>query len=266
MGNTGITQTKKKGREATVRQGVSRIRMLSLLIFFIGLAVFGRLYFLQIISHDKWVALAETQHNASIELAADRGEIYIHDGENGRYPLAVNRDYKMVYVVPKDIVEKDTVALRLAQALGIDATVVRDKLNGPDDPFEIIKKHLSDDEVNRVTDLHLKGVGLLPEKYRYYPGGELASQVVGFASLGERGGAGGYGIEASFDEALRGQTGTVLQEKDASGRWIPLSDRAVTKAEDGESLLLTLDRVIQYETEKILKDSVERYQADRATA
>ena len=266
MGNTGITQTKKKGREATVRQGVSRIRMLSLLIFFIGLAVFGRLYFLQIISHDKWVALAETQHNASTELAADRGEIYIHDGENGRYPLAVNRDYKMVYVVPKDIVEKDTVALRLAQALGIDATVVRDKLNGPDDPFEIIKKHLSDDEVNRVTDLHLKGVGLLPEKYRYYPGGELASQVVGFASLGERGGAGGYGIEASFDEALRGQTGTVLQEKDASGRWIPLSDRAVTKAEDGESLLLTLDRVIQYETEKILKDSVERYQADRATA
>ena len=191
MGNTGITQTKKKGREATVRQGVSRIRMLSLLIFFIGLAVFGRLYFLQIISHDKWVALAETQHNASTELAADRGEIYIHDGENGRYPLAVNRDYKMVYVVPKDIVEKDTVALRLAQALGIDATVVRDKLNGPDDPFEIIKKHLSDDEVNRVTDLHLKGVGLLPEKYRYYPGGELASQVVGFASLGERGGAGG---------------------------------------------------------------------------
>ncbi|MFZ2984254.1 MAG: penicillin-binding protein 2, partial [Candidatus Moraniibacteriota bacterium] len=74
------------------------------------------------------------------------------------------------------------------------------------------------------------------------------------------------GIESSQDDLLRGETGNVSQEKDASGRWLPLSDRTVVSPKNGDSLLLTIDRVIQYETEKILKDSVETYQADSATA
>lgn len=245
---------------------VFRLKTLMFFLFLAGFAIMARLFFLQVVSHDKWVALAGNQHNASLELSADRGEIYMHDGDVDRYPLAINREYQMVFVVPRDIVEKDTVAIELSSILGVDVGEIRDKLNRLDDPFEIIKKRLNDDEVARIKELKLKGVVLVPEKYRYYPAEELASQVIGFASLGEKGGALGYGIEASFDDQLRGRTGTLSQEKDASGRWIPLSDRLITHAENGDSIILTLDRVIQYETEKILKDSVERYQADRATA
>lgn len=255
----------KKGKKG-ISGGLLRIRFLSLFLFLVGLIVISRLFSLQILSHDKWVALAENQHSTSLELSADRGEIYMHDGDIDRYPLAVNREYQMVFVVPKDIIEKDTVALELSRALGMDAGEIRDKIGRPNDPFEIIKKRLTEEEVVRIKELRLKGVALLPEKYRYYPAGELASQVIGFASLGEKGGAGGYGVEAALDAQLRGQTGMLTQEKDASGRWIPLSDRAITHAENGESVILTLDRVIQYETEKILKDSVERYQVDTATA
>ncbi|MBP7060633.1 MAG: penicillin-binding protein 2 [Candidatus Moranbacteria bacterium] len=264
-GSQGSVLAKKKSG-SSASGGVGRTRVFLALLFIGGGAVIFRLFFLQVLSHDKWVALAQGQHNASLELSADRGEIYMHDGDTGRYPLAVNREYQMVYVVPKDITEKDSAAFELARVLGIDATEVRDKINRPNDPFEILKKRLTEDEVSQIQQLHLQGVALLPEKYRYYPAGELAAQVIGFASLGEKGGAGGYGIEASFDAQLRGQTGTLSQEKDASGRWIPLTDRVITHAEDGDSMVLTLDRVIQYETEKILKDSVERYQADRATA
>ncbi len=266
MRNTGKFQSQKKGGHGIVSEGSSRIRVLMVVVFLIGLAVVTKLYFIQVFAHDKWVALAENQHNTSLELSADRGEVYIHDGADGRYPLAVNREYNMVFVVPKDVTERDTVAVELSRILGIEASAIRDKLSDQNDPFEIIKKHLSDDESRGVAALHLKGIGMLPEKYRYYPGGELAAQVIGFASLGDRGGSGGYGIEASMDSSLRGKTGMLVQERDAGGRWIPLSDRTITKALDGESLILTLDRVIQYETEKILKDSVERYQADKATA
>ncbi len=245
---------------------VFRVRLFLFMLFVGGFFVCSRLFFLQVLSHDKWVALAETQHNASFELSADRGEIYMHDGDMDRYPLAVNREYQMVFVVPKDIVEKDLVAVELSRALGMDVGEIRDKVGRPNDPFEIIKKRLTDEEVRRIKELDLEGVTLVPEKYRYYPAGELAAQVIGFASLGEKGGAGGYGIEAALDGQLRGEKGRLLQEKDASGRWIPLSDRSITRAENGDSVILTLDRVIQYETEKILKDSVERYQADTATA
>jgi cell division protein FtsI/penicillin-binding protein 2 len=218
-----------------------------------------------VLSHDKWVALAENQHNAFQELAADRGEIFMRDGD-GRYPLAVNREYQMLYIVPKDVTEKDRVAVELSRILDMDAGTIRDKLDRPNDPFEIIKKRLTDEEVARVKELGMKGVAFLPEKYRYYPAGELAAQVIGFASLGEKGGAGGYGIEASEDSRLRGTAGALSQEKDAGGRWIPLSDRDIVSVKNGDTLVLTLDRVIQYETEKILKEAVERHQADRATA
>ena len=256
---------KKKTALETFGRELPRVRFLGFTLFLLALALIARLYFLQIFSHDKWVALAEEQHTASHELSADRGEVYLRDGD-GRYPLAVNREYQMAYVVPRDITEKDRVALELSKILSLDAQVIREKLHDPDDPFEIIKKRLSDEEAAAVKALGMKGVALMPEKYRYYPGGELASHVIGFASLGERGGAGGYGIEASLDDILRGISGQVSQEKDAGGRWIPLSDRNVVSARHGQSVVLTVDRVIQYETEKILRDAVKKFETDSATA
>lgn len=266
MRHTPQHQEKKKSIHSSLLAGAGRVRMLFVLLLLFGLAVVGRLFFLQVMSHDKWVAMAENQHTASSELSADRGEIYMHDGEIDRYPLAVNREYQMVYVVPRDVEEKEEVSRELSRILGIDAEEIRNKIDRPDDPFEVIKKRLNEEEISQVKELRFKGVMLLPEKYRYYPAGELAAQVVGFASLGAKGGAGGYGVEAALDAQLRGQVGTLSQEKDAGGRWISLSDRAITRAQNGDSVTLTLDRVIQYETEKILKDSVDRYQADRATA
>jgi cell division protein FtsI/penicillin-binding protein 2 len=266
MRNTPKHQEKKQSVHGVLFTGVGRIRLFFLMLMCIGLIIAGRLFFLQVTSHDKWVAVAANQHSSSLELSADRGEIYMHDGDMDRYPLAVNREYQMVYVVPRDVTEKDAVARELASILEIDESTIKEKLDRSDDPFEVIKKRLNEEEVTRVRELRFKGVMLLPEKYRYYPAGKLAAQVVGFASLGERGGAGGYGIEAALDAQLRGQTGTLSQEKDANGRWISLSDRSIVRAENGDSVVLTLDRVMQYETEKILQDSVDRYQADRATA
>ncbi|HLC95279.1 MAG TPA: penicillin-binding protein 2 [Patescibacteria group bacterium] len=265
MRNGNHIQLKAGETNVTLLSGDGRIRMLVVVIFCIGIILAVRLYFLQVIQYDKWVAIAENQHNTSQELTADRGEIYMRDGD-GRYPLVVNREYQMLYVVPRDVNEKDHLALELSQMLGIDALTIKEKLDKPNDPFEIIKKRLTDDEIDRVTASSLTGVGLFPEEYRYYPAGELASQVIGFASLGEYGGAGGYGIEASFNSRLRGETGTVSQEKDAVGRWIPLADRTIVSPQNGDSLVLTLDRNIQYETEKILREAMESYDADGAQA
>jgi cell division protein FtsI/penicillin-binding protein 2 len=262
---SGIARLRTGKKKNAPVKSEGRVRMIAVFIFVAGALLIGRLYFIQVVSHDKWVAIADDQHNAFQELAADRGEIYMRDGD-GRYPLAVNREYQMVYIVPKDIEDKDHVALVLSGILGMEAGVIRDKAGKPNDPFEIIKKRLTDEEAARIRQENMKGVALLPEKYRYYPAGELASQVIGFASLGENGGVGGYGIESSQNSRLRGAVGTVSQEKDAGGRWIPLSDRDMLAPKNGDTMVLTLDRVIQYETEKILRESVEKYQADGASA
>lgn len=261
----GYIRTKTEKRKDIFSDNENRVRIIGIAVFCAGALLVARLYFIQVASYDKWTAIAESQHSAFQELIADRGEIYMRDGD-GRYPLAVNREYQMAYVVPRDVIDKDYTASELSRILSVDAGAIREKLNKANDPFEIIKKRLTDEETKQVKQSGLKGVALLSEKYRYYPAGELASQIVGFVNFDKTDNVGEYGVESSRNSVLRGENGEVSQERDAAGRWIPLSDRNLLSPKNGASLVLTLDRVIQYETEKILGEALKLYGADRASA
>jgi cell division protein FtsI/penicillin-binding protein 2 len=224
-----------------------------------------RLFFLQVITTNDFTARAADQHHGEYQVEADRGEIFLQDaGEI--YPVAVNKEFDMVYVSPKEIIEKEFTARELSGALGVPYEDIFIKVSKEGDPFEIIKKKISDDEARNLTDKKLTGVHITPEKYRHYPGETLASQVVGFASLDPDARAPGYGIEAFFDQELSGLPGEVRQEKDAAGRWIPLADRDVVEVEHGDDLVLTLEKTIQHETERILTESISKYGADSASA
>ena len=179
----------------------------------------------------------------------------------------MNQDFPYLTVSPKEIEDPEATARSLAEILGMDEGDILAKLSKPDDAYEVIKKRLSDDEVSRIKALGRKGIYLASEKFRYYPGGDLASQVVGFVSPDDKGAAvGRYGFEASMNDELEGTAGQVVQERDAAGRWISLGDRRTTTAETGENVVLTIDRVMQHEVEKIITDGVAKHQADRGTA
>lgn len=231
----------------------------------IGTGLLWQLYRIQVRDHVLWSEQAQNQRLSTFDLKAERGEIFLHD--NGEpYPLAVNREYMAVYVVPREVRDPKAVARELAVVLGKDEGEILGKLSDPTDPFEMIKRRLSDDEAERIRGLSLKGVSLLSEKYRYYPAGNLASHVVGFAGLGEQGGAGGYGVEAAFDSELKGKLSRVHEERDAGGRWISLSNSRGDAPDHGDVLTLTIDRVIQHETEKIVREYREKHEADAMTA
>lgn len=241
-----------------------RMRALVFFVCFSAAVIVGRLYVLQVLARDKYEKMAENQHNISEEIDPERGTIYLRDHET-TYPLAVNREASLLYVVPKEIQEADRVASELAPIAQMDSSLIREKMTDKEGAFKIIKHRLSDEEADRVRGLRLKGVYLLPEFYRYYPGKELASQVVGFVGYQDDHFGGRYGVEAAWEGKLRGNSGSVVQEKDAGGRWIPISDREMTPAENGQSLVLTINREVQYEVEKILSEAVAEYEAEGGT-
>ncbi len=234
-------------------------------LFLVGLVIIGRLYALQVVGREKWVAMAEEQHMVAQALRAERGSIALRDGDL-TYPVAVNREYKLAYVIPKLVEDVAGTAITLSAVLGVDEALIRDRLSDRADPFEVIKKKITPEEEAKLKELKLKGVNFLPEIYRYYPGGELASKVIGFAGPSDLGEIGIYGVEAGWNGELHGRDGTLSQERDAAGRWISLTDRDHVEPEDGDSLVLTIDRVIQYEVEKILAESREKFNADTASA
>ncbi len=180
----------------------------------------------------------------------------------GAYPLAVNRETEMAYAVPGEIENvQETVGI-LSPVLNVGQAELFDQLNKPEDRYEVLKHRLSDQEIEQIRSLKLPGIYLSDESYRYYPSGELASHVLGFVGWKGNEITGRYGLEEYFEERLRGKEGNILQDRDTSGRWISTGRREIVHAEHGDDLVLTLDHIVQYETEKILKSAVEKHQAD----
>ena len=238
-----------------------RIFFLAGIILVAVFVIIARLYVLQVLSYDSFKQLADSQHTLSTDLTPKRGEIFFKDKDNV-YPAAVNRGFKMAFAVPNEIEDKDETARKISEALQLDRMDLQDRFSRPNDMYEVLKHKLSDDEVNKINALKLSGIYMADEYFRYYPSGELAANVLGF--VGWRGSdfAGRYGIEAYYDDELKGVAGTISQNRDGSGRWISTGIKNLVKAKDGDSLVLTVDHIIQYQVERILKNAVEKFAAD----
>ncbi len=241
-----------------------RLQGLAFVVLFLGSAIIGKLYILQVVRYQSYVALAENQHDSTTAIAANRGEIFLQD-ENDVYPLAVNRQLQMAYAVPSELKDVDLTVNNLASILSLDKNLLKQKLGNQKDMFEILKHKLSDEEVLKIREAKMVGIYLTPESFRYYPGGELASQLVGFVGSNGDEQRGMYGLESFWEKELKGEAGQLTQEGDSRGRWISVSDRKLDPAQNGVDLVLTINHTVQFEVEKILQQAMEKFSADSGT-
>ncbi len=140
-----------------------------------------------------------------------------------------------------------------------------EKLSKHNDPYEPIKKKVDEDYLARLDQLELAGIEYVKEKHRYYPEGEVGAQMIGFVGYDGDTEVGRYGLEGFFDEELRGVRGTLRAERSARGGTIIINDQEFNSPKNGSDLVLTIDRVIQFEVCDQLKKGVEQYAADSGT-
>lgn len=243
-----------------------RISLLIIIIFLIGGGILTRLFSLQILQYNYYSALAQGQHQIYTELFPQRGEIFIQD-LSGYYPLAINKEFYQVYIIPKDIIdeEKEDLAARLAQLLELEKEIILERMNKPDDPYEPIKHKVSQETAQEIANWQIDGLKAIPETWRYYPYGSLASHLVGFVGIKGEKKVGQYGLEGYYENELEGQAGFLTGEKDTSGYWIPSLKQELELAQNGWRLILTIDQNIQFKVEKELKALIERWQAQGGT-
>lgn len=250
----------------------SNIR-LYLLVFFVilvGFTLIFRLFTLQVFKYDFYKGLAVNQHQIYQTLLPKRGEIFIKDrfydkGSSRLFPLAINRDWLMVYAVPKEIENREEVVEILAPLLEMDKEMLGQKLDKRDDPYEPLKHKLSSEIASQIEQFNIKGIELAPETWRYYPANSLASHVIGFVGFSGEEKTGQYGLEGYYDKKLGGEFGFLEGEKDTKGRLIAIAKRYLQPAEDGVNLILTIDPNIQFFIEKKLQEIAERLEAEGGT-
>lgn len=244
------------------RRGEWRIYLLIVFIFLISGAVVYRLFLIQILEYNFYRALAQDQYQILKKLIPKRGEIFAQDKNLSVTPLAINRVYPAVFLVPREIKEKDKTADSLANILGIEKELILEKINKSDDPYEPLMSKLEEKTAEKIKNLNLKGVYLTEENLRWYPQKNMAGHLLGFSGFKNNKPAGQYGLEEYYDENLAGKPGFLKSEQDAFGQWIFINkDYSLEAAQDGDQLFLTIDPNIQFIAEQKLKVVLEKWQS-----
>ncbi len=205
--------------------------------------------------------------------------------------VAVNIEQRLAYANPEELDQGRiaSVARQLSPLLDVDVEVLRDNLRSrplryvpvmhrlpPHLSLRLKEKKLESikqtdakrsaaatrEEVEKIHD-PLRSLALIPEHWRFYPDDTIGSQVVGFLNTRQEA---QYGIERTFDPQLRGQEGLINAVSDPQGGQIVTGEQTVIDAEDGDTVVLTIDPFIQKEVENILSEARKKYAADSAQA
>jgi len=347
----------------------SRINLIIAIIFLLAGVIIYKLIDLQVLNYDLYYSLASDQHQIYNLLSPTRGRIFIQNDVNGAdnqlYPIATNKNFALLFAVPKDIKEAAKISEQLyltfnkekvekeveeifkkedadnlsaqLKALGdikseagkvkeaeiiarhqalladksfLDIRQVRreaeinlrknniigaylKKLDKPGDVYEpleqkvdeaLLKKFYSamgasadnikieDLEIDgnamnilnhgKKKELKIDGIGFSENLFRFYPEGNIGSNILGFVGYVGDKQQGRYGLEEFFDQELTGSAGSIKIERDAKGFPIIINDREYNKADDGSDLILTVNRSIQFMACQKLNEAVARHGAD----
>lgn len=213
-----------------------------------------RLVDLQVLRHGEFARRAERQQQRTLDITPQRGVIY----DRNRHELAVSIGVDSVFAIPGEVRDPALAARLLAPVLGLDPTVLEDRLRS-DRSFVWVKRKLGAEEADRVRALDLTGILFQREHKRFYPKRELAAHVLGFVGLDENGLA---GLEYALDNVIRGRPQRLVITTDGRRRWFSRQNQV---SSEGASVVLTLDENIQYIAERELAAAIARTRARSGT-
>ncbi len=278
---SAIEPVKRRGPTIPVAPGLAmRVAIISGIAIALFSVIFFRLWYLQVLSGEKYVREANANRVRDLPIPAPRGQVLDREGQ----PIVASRTTNAVQIVPSALPAPGAPRLALYRRLGrllgmspahIEAIVVRERQAVPYAPVTI----KTDAGPGALTVLgerqtEYPGVVQQPVSIRAYPHGEMAAQIIGhvdqineeelkmaaFRGVQQGTVVGQEGLEYYYDRYLRGKPGVRRVEVNAEGLPVPAT-LAPTQPVAGRSLRLTLDLKLQEEAEKALGEGMERARA-----
>ena len=240
------------------------LRRIAVLMALFGIIVFIpltlRLIRLQIVEHADLSRMAADNQTRKSSITAARGTIY----DRNMNVLAVSADVENVCIDPNELAlsgqDTDAIAGALSSLLEVDKQRILKLMEDTSYRYQIVKRKVELEEAASVrayiTEQNVTGVYLEPDTKRYYPEGTLAAQVLGFVGSDN---TGLDGIEAAFDETLTGHSGKIVSAKGNYGTEMLYHHETYYDAEDGSSLVLTIDETVQRMLEKHMQEAIAQY-------
>ncbi len=214
----------------------------TILVIFFALVYGGlifRLYNLQLEQGSGYLRRVEAQGRIN-QSDFTRGTISFTDRYQTLIPVAVNKEFPIIYAVPKEISEPEKTAEILAPVIGLSKEKLSSLFSNPGSLYKLLLEKASNEQVQAIQSLNLKGIYIEAQNFRYYPFQNLASQLLGFVGVNDKNDqpVGLYGLESFYNDKLQ----------------------------NNKNLRLTIDRNLQARTEEVLDNLIKKFEATGGTA
>lgn len=230
-----------------------RLAITWIVAFVAALGLAARLIYLQVSPSDELVASGKSQWLDTRELQASRGAIVDRNGAD----LAISVPRISIGSNPEYVTDPKGDAEKLAPILGRDVADLQAALSSG--KWVFLARQADQATADAVAALDLPHVEMYREDKRIRPSGDrLGLSLIGRTDVDQKGQS---GVEKLYDDVLKGEPGSMLVEKGSGGRTIPGGEHEVSPASPGSDVVLTIDRSLQYEAERLLMAAVDEAEA-----
>ncbi|HNW71695.1 MAG TPA: penicillin-binding protein 2 [Candidatus Paceibacterota bacterium] len=239
----------------------TRIKIFSFCILAFAFILIVRLFFIQIVNSDLYKEKADRQYATPSSDIFERGSIFFETKTGELVSAAIQTTGFKIAINPAKITDIDNTFNKLKGIIDIDYEKFKLKAEKKDDPYEEIANQLSKEKADEVSALNLSGVSIYKEKWRFYPGEDLASHVLGFVGFKGNELSGRYGLEKQYDN-------TLSQNKDNpyvnffAEVFSNINDKFFSEEEQNGDIVMTIEPSTQGFLEKKLNEVKNKYNAD----
>lgn len=241
----------------------NRLRAISVILILLTLLAFVRLYFLQIVHGDVYARDAERQYINKNTVNYDRGDIYFESKDGELVPAALSRSGFTVAINPKILKDSTDVYQKLSSVITIDRDEFMSKASKKTDEYEEVATRLNSETADKIKKLNIYGVSLSTDKWRFYPGGSVAAQTIGFVAYNDNELAGRYGLERYYEETLKKDPNAAYTNFFAEF-FSNVKESLSDSPKQSGSVVTTIEPTVELFLESELKAIREKWQSDSA--
>ena len=181
---------------------IGRSKLLSVIIIGLAVVLIAKLFSLQVINRNDYEESAQNQYFTESTDAYDRGNIFFEDKDGRLVSAALQASGYGIEIIPGKVGNKEEAYEKFSSVLDLDQEEFFAYMEKPANSHQRIAHKLDLEKAEEVRALDMNGTTVFSEKWRLYPGGNLASHTLGFIAFKEDELAGRYGLERQYEENL----------------------------------------------------------------
>ncbi len=240
---------------------LNRIKILSFFIIIFAAILVSKLFLVQIVHKSSYSKRADRQYVTPSTDIFERGTIFFTRKDGVLVSGAVQASGFKLTITPKEIIDIQDTINKISVIVPIDAESFIIKVSKKNDPYEEIANHITKEKADEVNNLNIPGIHIYKEKWRFYPGGEMAAHTVGFVGFKGDELAGRYGLERQYNSILsRGVDNPYVNF--FAEVFSNIKDNLSQDKESAGDIVTTIEPATQEFLSKKLKEVQEKYDTD----